>query len=337
MESEIKEIAGILTGFFQSKAVSAALELRIFDAIDPPARAEVVCRRAGVPLASGKRLLIALEAMKLIFRENDEYRLSDAAKRCLVSTSPQWMGWMARHCDVFLYPLWGHCAEAIRQNEDRRTAVFGDNRSWFDILYQNPRDVADFQEFLGVLAQPFVDGVIESFDFSAYKRLIDIGSGCASLPMSLARSHPELEVAVCELPQAAAFVREKLNARGFENRIAVFEGDVIEGALPGGFDLIHLGWMLHDYAIETQRKILKNILAVMPSSGTFVASETPLNDDESGPLFTSLLSINMLLSTDGGVESTTEEYLDRFRDAGFVNVRAQTIPGPRKLLIGQKA
>lgn len=337
MESAVKEIAGILTGFFQSKTVAAALELRIFDAIDPPARAEVVCRRAGVPLASGKRLLIALEAMKLISRENDEYRLSDAAKRCLVSTSPQWMGWMARHCDVFLYPLWGQCAEAIRQDEDRRTAVFGDNRSWFDILYQNPRDVADFQEFLGVLAQPFVDGMIESFDFSPYRRFIDIGSGCGSLPMSVARSHPKLEVAVCELPQAAAFTREKLDARGFKDHIAVFEGNVLEGDLPRGFDLVHLGWMLHDYAIESQRTILENILAAMPSGATFVASETPLNDDESGPLFTSLLSINMLLSTDGGVESTTEEYLGRFRDAGFVNTRAQTIPGPRKLLIGEKA
>jgi SAM-dependent methyltransferase len=327
-----------MMGFFQSKAITAALELRIFDAIDPPAPAEEVCRRAGIPAATGKRLLIALNAMNLIGRKGDEYHLTDVAKFCLVSTSPQWMGWLARHCDVFLYPLWDRCADAIRQNKDQREAVFGDNRSWFDILYQNPKDVTDFQEFLGILAQPFIDGMIGAFDFKPYKRFLDIGSGIGTLPMAVARSHPHLEVALCELPQAAAFVRDKLGAAGFGDRIQVLEGDVIDGIIPrNSYDLVHLGWMLHDYAAETQEKILRNILDSLPSGGTFMASETPLDDDESGPLFTSLLSINMLVSTDGGIESTAEQYLERFRKIGFVNVRAQEIPGPRKLLIGQKA
>jgi SAM-dependent methyltransferase len=331
------QITGIMTGFFQSKAVTAALDLRVFDAIEPPASAEEVCRRAGIPAESGKRLLIALNAMNLIDRKDDEYHLTGVARHCLVSTSPQWLGWLARHCDSFLYPLWGRCADAVRQNKDQREAAFGDHRSWFDILYQNPKDVADFQEFLSILALPFIDGMTHSFDFTPYRRFLDIGSGAGALPMAVARKYRDLDISICELPQAASFARDKLKAAGFGDRITVLEGDVIKGVIPRkDYDLVHLGWMLHDYAIETQETILRNIFDSLPPGATFVASETPLNDDESGPMFTSLLSINMLVSTDGGVESTTEQYLERFRNAGFVKVRAQEIPGPRKLLLGEK-
>lgn len=338
MEPNMEQITGMMMGFFQSKAITAALNLRVFDAIDPPASAVEVCRRAGIPAATGKRLLIALHAMNLIGRQGDEYHLSAVAKRCLVSTSPQWLGWLAQHCDTFLYPLWGRCAEAIRENKDQRVAVFQDSRSWFDVLYENPTDVADFQQFLGILAQPFVSGMIEAFDFSPYTRFLDIGSGSGTLPMAVAKRYPALEIALCELPQAAAFARGNMSAAGLGSRIQVLESDVIAGVIPQHrYDLVHLGWMLHDYAPSTQEAILRNILASLPSGGTLIASETPLNEDESGPAFTALLSINMLVSTDGGVESTTDQYLARFRGAGFANVRAQMIPGPRTLLIGQKA
>ena len=115
------------------------------------------------------------------------------------------------------------------------------------------------------------------------------------------------------------------------------EGDVISGDLPiGGYDLIHLGWMLHDYAPETQLTILRNIYRAMPAGGRFIASETPLNEDKSGPEFTALLSLNMLVSTDGGIESSAQEYLDRFRLAGFSNARIMKIAGPRTLIVGEK-
>ncbi|MEI8630987.1 methyltransferase [Vibrio sp. PP-XX7] len=73
------------------------------------------------------------------------------------------------------------------------------------------------------------------------------------------------------------FLRNKLDEQGYGEKIQVVAGDVIKGDLPSEqYDLIHLGWMLHDYDPDTQLAILRNIYESMPVRGQFIASETPL-------------------------------------------------------------
>lgn len=338
MEMNKEQIVDLMMGFFKTKTVTSALELKVFDALEQgPATAEAICEHRNIPLQSGKRLLIALTAIGLLAKEQEHFRLTQAARDYMVSGSAQWLGWLGRHIDTFLYPLWSHTAQGVREDKDQRRAAFGDDRSWFSILYQNPQDVVDFQEFLGIFAQPFIEGMLDGFDFSGYRKFMDIGSGIGTLPMAVAARYPELGLSICELPQATSFVRDKIAVNGYAERIKIVAGDVISGTIPKGeHDLIHLGWMLHDYAPDIQMQILRHIHEALPPGGTFIASETPLADDESGPLFTSLLSINMLVSTDGGIESTCAQYLQRFTEAGFVNARVQAIPGPRTLFIGEK-
>ncbi len=339
MNDKMHNTVDAMMGFFKTKTITAALELRLFDYLaDGPQTMEQLAKRTELPELSLSRLLIACASLDLIEKNAEEqYVLPAENQAFLVSSEPLWIGWLARHIDTFLYPLWGKSADAVRQDKNQREAVFGDNRSWFDILYQNPKDVEDFQEFLGIYAAPFIDGFVSEYDFNQHKRFLDIGSGIGSLPMAVADNFADLDVAICDLPAATDFVTRKLAEKGYGERISVTAGDVIKGELPEQeYDLVHLGWMLHDYDAETQVTVLENVFNALPAGGTFIASETPLNDDGMGPEFTALLSINMLVSTDGGIESTREQYIKRFESVGFINVRALTISGPRVLFVGEK-
>ncbi|QPT12949.1 methyltransferase domain-containing protein [Serratia rubidaea] len=327
-----------MMGFFQAKVLTAALALNLFDYLrDEDLDAAQLAERLECPSRSTEQLLIALQAMGYLEKRGGRYHLPPEHREFLVSDEPQWLGWLGRHIDTFLYPLWGDLKHAVQTDTHQRRAVFGDDRSWFDILYQNPNDVADFQEFLGKFAMPFIEGFVRDYDFAQHRAFLDIGSGIGSLPMAVADAYPQVRLAICELPQASAFLRDRLALQGYGERIDVVEGDVIAGDLPlEDYDLIHLGWMLHDYAPETQLAILRHIYQAMPVGGRFIASETPLNADKSGPEFTALLSLNMLVSTDGGIESSPQEYLERFHRAGFSNARIVTISGPRTLIVGEK-
>lgn len=337
MDSTLNRVCETILSFFNAQALMAAFEIKIFDAIGDGATAPAICADCGLPESSGGQLLIALRAMGFLTRQEDRYQLAPGMPPYLLSTSPQYMGTLARHSDRFLYPLWSNSSQAIRQNTNQRKAVWGDDRSWFDILYSKPEDVEDFHAFLSILADPFVDSFVAGYDFSKHKHLLDLGSGRAALPRKVIAAHPHLSASVCDLPKAAQHMREELANAGLEDRITVYEGDVVAGNLPMmSADLVHMGWMLHDYSAATQQRILANVFKALPSGATFIASETALNDDESGPAFVALLSLNMLISCDGGIESTTRQYLDRFKEAGFVNLRSMAIPGPRTLLIGEK-
>ncbi|QMV14428.1 methyltransferase [Vibrio spartinae] len=327
-----------MMGFFQAKTLTAALDLKLFDHLhNEDLSAQAIADQLNSPLRSVEQMLIALRAMGYLEKQGENYHLPQEHASFLVSSEPMWLGWLGRHIDTFLYPLWGELKTAVASDTNQRQAVFGDNRSWFDILYQNPDDVTDFQEFLGKFAAPFIEGFIQDYDFTQHDSFLDIGSGIGTLPIAVAGTNSDIHLTICELPQACAFLRDRLAVQGYGDRINVIEGDVISGNLSlQDHDLIHLGWMLHDYAPEIQITILKNIYEAMPAGGRFMASETPLNDEKSGPEFTALLSLNMLVSTDGGIESSTEEYLARFRAVGFENVRIIELSGPRTLICGDK-
>lgn len=342
MENPIALVSSTLLSFFNAQALISAYELGIFEAVRDSdgsgASATTICQNCDLPESSGEQLLIALGAMGFLIRDAGRYSLPPDLAPYLLRDGKGYLGGLARHAAKFLYPLWAHSAAAIRENHNQRAVTFDDSRRWFDILYSDPKDVADFHAFLSVLADPFVESFVTGFDFSPYREFLDLGSGRATLPRAVLAAHPHLSVSVCDLPEAAAHMRDELAASGHQDQIQVSEGDVIAGTLPRlSADLVHMGWMLHDYGIETQNRILANIHAALPAGATLVASETALNDDLSGPAFVALLSINMLVSSDGGIESTTAQYLDRFRAAGFVNVRALKLDGPRILLIGDKA
>lgn len=114
------------------------------------------------------------------------------------------------------------------------------------------------------------------------------------------------------------------------------ECDFLNDPLPEGYDLIYLGWVLHDWSVATQLDLLRKCFEALPAGGALLATETLMDDSGDGPLLAALLSLDMLVSTDGGGESTGAEMLERFRAVGFVNVRIQPLPGMRDLIIGEK-
>ncbi|MEI8630986.1 methyltransferase dimerization domain-containing protein [Vibrio sp. PP-XX7] len=166
-----------MMGFFQSHALNTALSFKLFDGLDEhPTSIMALAEQLSLPVEPLDRLVIALTAMGYLEKRETGIVLPEAHRPFLVSDQPLWLGWLARHIDYFWSPLWSNLGTAIQEGKHQRMAVFGDNRSWFDILYENPADVADFQEFLGKFAQPFIDGFVADYDFSHYQNFLDIGS-----------------------------------------------------------------------------------------------------------------------------------------------------------------
>ena len=105
----------LMTAYLSSKAIFSAVQFGVFDALaDGPSTAEEVAARVGVPERSARVLLLALEGEELVARADGRYRNTPTANVFLVSSSPRYMGVLARHQD-------NHFAKLVELDEALRS------------------------------------------------------------------------------------------------------------------------------------------------------------------------------------------------------------------------
>jgi len=114
-------------------------------------------------------------------------------------------------------------------------------------------------------------------------------------------------------------------------------GDFFKDELPKGPDVALLSMVLHDWSPEKDAPILEKCFQALPSGGALIVAELMMDDDKTGPAPAALMSLNMLIETEGR-NYTWAEYAGWLEDAGFEGLRRIPIisPGVNGLIIGRK-
>ena len=110
-----------------------------------------------------------------------------------------------------------------------------------------------------------------------------------------------------------------------------------DSSLPGGHDTILLSMILHDWAEDRCRAILQKCWAALPSGGQVIIAELLVNDARTGPPAAALMSLNMLVETEGR-NYTPAEYGAWLGDLGFQDIRTVWFEaaGANGAVIGRK-
>jgi hypothetical protein len=77
--------------------------------------------------------------------------------------------------------------------------------------------------------------------------------------------------------------------------------------------------ILHDWAQDRCRAILQKCWAALPSGGQVIIAELLVNDERTGPPAAALMSLNMLVETEGR-NYTPAEYTAWLADLGFQHI-----------------
>jgi hypothetical protein len=85
--------------------------------------------------------------------------------------------------------------------------------------------------------------------------------------------------------------------------------------------------IMHDWTKERDRLLLHKSFDTLPSGGTIILSELLVDDDKTGPPAAALMSLNMLIETEGR-NHTAAEYTTWLADAGFVEPRTIRFDAP---------
>ena len=325
------------TGFWAFKTLAAAHELDMFSRLSGTAgtTAGELAEMLAVDERPAEMLLTGCASLGLLVKNGGRYVNSPLAEEFLVRGKPYYFGGLVRMFDQRLYPGWGRLTEAIRTNRpttwdpDRQSSLFDG---------EDPQLLAVFWEAMHSLSTFTARTLGQAIDLGGARRLLDVGGGSAAFDIELCRLYPDLTATVYDLPKVADIAAGKVKEAGLAERIDTVAGDFFaDASLPGGYDTILLSMILHDWAEDRCRAILRKCWAALPSGGQVIICELLVDDARTGPAPAALMSLNMLVETEGR-NYTPAEYSAWLGDLGFHGIRTVWFEaaGANGAVIGQK-
>jgi acetylserotonin O-methyltransferase len=315
-------VLDLLWAFRRSKTMFAAVQFGIFDELQKKVQdAQELAKTLELNPAALRRLLDGCVSLGLLEHSASGYRNTPVSARYLTSDSPDTLSKYVQYSNQSLLRLWTHLEDAVREGSNRWAQVFGSRDALFDQFFRDDAAAATFlggmHEF-GQIASPLI---VRAFDLSRFTHLVDLGGASGHVAVAACETYPALRATVLDLPGVESFAMQHIAQSGVADRIQFVPGDFFVGDLPRG-DLYNLGRILHDWPEEKIMSLVQKIHTALPSGGALLIEETLIDEDRSGPVYTLMQDLNMLVCTDGK-ERTFSEYRELLERSGFQWVDAR--------------
>ena len=304
----------LLGGMWAMQAAASAARLHIPDIIGDGAKTpEEVAAAAGTHPGATKRLLRGLASLGVFTRgDGDRYRLTDVGRFLRSGVPGSLREMFIAESDTVHWRSWERLDDAVKTGDPRPQAVFG--APAFDYYSKHPDEGARFGEAMETVTRFASQAVLEAYDFSGARTVMDVGGGNGSMTIAILERIPNVRGLVVDLPYIEGPAKERIRAAGFESR-ARFEPVNFFERVPEGADVHLLKFILHDWNDEESVRILKNCRASIAKEGRVVLVEMVV-PEQIQPDFVHVMDLNMLVMT-GGMERTAKEYETLFAKSGF--------------------
>ena len=220
-----------LFGFMVTKGVSAAAELEVADALkDGPLYHTELAKKVGADRRALQRVMRMLSAVGVFAEpEPGTYALTAVSELLRSDTSTSMRDLAVMITSESHWRPWGRLTDTLRSGKSGPQHAFGtDVFSWFQ-RDENKEQWDIFNAAMTSFSSATSRAVVESYDFSVHRRIVDVGGGHGFLLKTILAKVPEAEGVLFDLPGVVDGVhRDELG-----DRIGCVGGDFFK-AVPGG-------------------------------------------------------------------------------------------------------
>jgi hypothetical protein len=161
-----------------------------------------------------------------------------------------------------------------------------------------------------------IPAVLDAYDFSGVKLLVDIAGGHGAVISGVLQKYPSMRGILFDLEHVIAGAIPKIRALGLDSRLQTASGDFFK-EVPAGGDMYIMKHIIHDWDDERVAVLLGNVrraLAGVPN-GRVVLLESVLRPGNE-PDLGKLIDLEML-TFPGGLERTEAQFAKLFKQAGL--------------------
>jgi len=320
--------------FWGSKVLLSAIEVGLFTELAKgPRDAGTLAERLGFDRRSAGDFFDALVALGMLDRKGGQYTNTPETDLYLDRTKRTYIGGMLEMANQRLYPFWGALTEGLRTGQPQNEIKGGENL--FDALYADPARLRLFLSAMTGFTLPTAKAIAEKFPWGNYRTFVDVGAAQGAVPVEVALAHSHLNGGGFDLPAVGPVFDEYVAAFGLSDRLRFYPGSFFADALPSA-DVIIMGRILHDWNLEEKRLLIEKVYRALPSGGAYIVCEMLIDDDRSRNSMGLLMSLNMLIETNGGFDFTGSDCSGWMREAGFRETRVEHLAGADWMVVGIK-
>lgn len=308
----------LVSGFAQSQVLFALVELRVLHLLMERAEtAADMAVRLSLPPDRARVLLQAGVAMRLLSLNGDRYR---TAQRGAALLGVPGLEAMISHHDVLYRDLSDPVAFFRGETQTELAGfwpyVFGAGGA------VDPAVTARYSDLMADSQGLVAEETLRTVSLKGVHHLMDVGGGSGAFLTHVARSAPNLQLSLFDLPLVVPTAQARFAAAGFADRVTIVGGSFRDDALPRGADAISLIRVLYDHSDETVQALLTSIHATLPPGGRLIVSE-PMSGgahpNRPGDVYFALYCMAMRT----GRARSAQEIAGLMGEAGFISI---TIP-----------
>ncbi len=300
------QLLHLVSGYWISQAIHVAAELGIADLLGRKGRSvEDLAEATNTHAPSLYRLMRALASVG-VFNEIAPRSFALAPMGVLLreETPGNLRAFTRMQGDAWHWGCWGDALHSVRTGQAAIAKREG-AANCFDYLAKHPQSAQVFDAAMSGYSAHVCEAVIDAYDFTSARCVIDIGGGTGMLLSSILASNPGQQGILFDrlaVLDRAVCILEEIGVAGRCMRVA---GDLF-GAIPREGDVYLMSAILHDWNDADATRILKGVASAMQPRSRLLIIEhvlAPANQPDHGKF----IDLEMLLVT-GGRERTQDEY-----------------------------
>ena len=338
------KIMQIGMGFWASKAMLTAVKLDLFTMLAPGALSEKQIKEKLGFTCSDRHVfdwLDTLVSLGLLERkgllQDAVYSNAPDTDLFLDKNKKTYMGGILEMADSRLYKYWGDLEEGLRtgqqQNEGKGNPL--GNMEFFSDLYKNAEKLQEFMNAMSGIQTGNFLVLVNQFDFSKYKSMLDLGGADGWLSIQVCLRHPHIRCTTFDLPPVEPLANKKIKGFNLSDRIDVASGDLLKDPFPKA-DIITMGNILHGMNEETKQQMVRKVYDSLPDGGAFIAIENIIDNERRQNTFGLLMSLNMLVENGDAFDYTMNDFERWTRAAGFTRMLQIPLAGPSSAAVAYK-
>jgi hypothetical protein len=328
-DHDIQRLLELINGFRTTQAIYVTVTLGVPDLLRNGA---VACDQLAVLTGSNPRalyrLLRALAAIGIMHEGEDRRFALAPLGRALVSDSHcSRNAWARFAAGPPLWASWGHLLHSVRTGETGFRDLHG--RDVWSFRADNPEESALFDLAMRENARGIAQEMLSAYDFSQFRRIVDVGGGNGTLIAGLLAACPQATGTLLDLAHVISGAGEVLQQAGVRERCNVVAGSFLDG-VPAGGDIYVMKNILHDWDDPEAHIILRNCHQEMRPGARLLIVErmlAPPNEGAEGKFS----DLNMLVNA-GGRERTSDEFAALLSSAGFELREMISLPSSRFIM-----